>query len=103
MDYEDTAPALEVIWDHDRVILEQGLSFYKILNNNLDQKMECWQKILTKIKHQKASNQTLAGSIGRTRRISVGSRFARDRCEVITGIGFDDLSVVKTLRSAFLF
>ena len=35
MDFVDAAPALEVIWDHDQVILEQGLSFYQDLEDQL--------------------------------------------------------------------
>ena len=35
MDLIENVPALEVIWDHDQVILEQGLSFYQDLEDQL--------------------------------------------------------------------
>ncbi len=36
MDYVEGAPAANMIWDHDNVILSEALDFYNELNNRLD-------------------------------------------------------------------
>jgi biotin carboxyl carrier protein len=99
MDYEGTAPALEVIWDHDRVILEQGLRFYKDLEQQLgSKKWSAWQKILTKNQAPKGIEsdiwkEVLAAHEG----FQLGLELLAIVVKSSLVIGFDDLSVTEDL------
>ncbi len=99
MDYEDTAPALEVIWDHDRMILEQGLSFYKDLEQQLgSKKWSTWQKILRKNEAPKGIESDVWEEVLAAHE---GFQLGLDLLAIVVKsslvIGFDDLRVNKDL------
>ena len=99
MDYEDTAPALEVIWDHDRVILEQGLSFYEDLEQQLgSKKWSAWQKILTKNQAPKGiESETWQEVLAAHEGFQLGLDLLAIVVKSSLVVGFDDLSVSENL------
>ena len=48
MDFFKNVPALNVVWDHDQLILDQGLTFYRDLKDHFGEKTWLkWQELLT--------------------------------------------------------
>ncbi len=99
MDYEATAPALEVIWDHDRVILEQGLSFYEDLEQKLGlKKWSVWQKMLTKNRAPRGIGSDIWQEVLVAHE---GFQLGLDLLTIVVKssleVGFDELSVGENL------
>ena len=95
MDFVEAAPALEVIWDHDQIILEQGLSFYQDLGDRLGvHSWSEWVKILSTDKPPEGIDAAIWGDI---QAAHAGFQAGLELIAAVTKsaltVGFDDLRV----------
>ena len=95
MDFVEAAPALEVIWDHDQLILEQGLSFYKELEDQLGaHRWDEWSQMLSTDQAPKAIDAALWGDIQAAHRgFQAGLELMGAVAKSALAVGFDELKV----------
>ncbi|MEE2820913.1 MAG: biotin carboxylase N-terminal domain-containing protein [Pseudomonadota bacterium] len=99
MDLIENAPALEVIWDHDQVILEQGINFYQDLEDRLGvHRWSEWSQMLSTDKAPKAIDAALWGDI---QAAHAGFQAGLELLSVVAKsaftVGFDELKVNEDL------
>ena len=95
MDFEDAAPALEVIWDHDQAILQQGLGFYQDLENQLGtHNWSEWLDILSSNQAPKGIDAALWSDIQAAHTgFQAGLELMGAVAKSALAVGFDDLKV----------
>ena len=95
MDFVEAAPALEVIWDHDQLIFEQGLSFYQDLEDRLGaHAWDEWSQMLSTDKAPKAIDIEVWGDIQAAHRgFQAGLELMGAVAKSALAVGFDELKV----------
>lgn len=95
MDLIENVPALEVIWDHDQVILEQGLSFYQDLEDQLGaHRWNEWSHMLSTDQAPTAIDAELWGDIQAAHRgFQAGLELMGAVAKSALAVGFDELKV----------
>jgi biotin carboxyl carrier protein len=99
MDFVEGAPALEVIWDHDQTILEQGLSFYQDLDNKLGPNdWNQWQQILNQTSPPDGIDPSLWADIQAAHQgFQAGLELLAVVAQSALAVGFDELTVEADL------
>jgi len=95
MDFVDAAPALEVIWDHDQLILDQGLSFYQELEDQLGtHRWAQLSQLLSTDQAPKAIDAALWDDIRAAHRgFQAGLELMAAVAKSALAVGFDELKV----------
>ena len=99
MDFVKGSPALEVIWDHDQTILEQGLSFYQDLDNKLGPNdWNQWQQILNQTSSPDGIDPSLWADIQAAHQgFQAGLELLAVVAQSALAVGFDELTVEADL------